>query len=66
MMNFTLIRQHGPILVLSPIFVREKKKGAMNFEYEKFQEGGNTEKEMDFYSIFLLFCSFALLPDVHK
>ena len=49
-----------------PYLLEKKKKGAMNFEYEKFQEGGNTEKEMDFYSIFLLFCSFALLPDIHK
>lgn len=57
MMNFTLIRQHGPILFLSPIFIAEQK-------YKKFKGGGNAEKAMAFHSIFLLFCSFALLPDV--
>lgn len=38
----------------------------MNFGYEKFKGGGNAEKAMAFYSVFLLFCSFALLPDIHK
>ena len=33
MMNFTLIRQHGPI-------------GAMNFGYIKFKGGGNAEKKI--------------------
>ena len=42
MMNFTLIRQHGPIFVLSPIFVREEKK-ALSTGKETAEAGENVK-----------------------
>ena len=42
MMNFTLIRQYGPIFVLSPIFIREEKK-ALSTGKETAEAGENVK-----------------------